>query len=68
MIKSKYGRPSRRLTLEDAVQVWVMLLDGWLQSRVAAHFDVNSGRISEIKTGKRFPQSYQLALQRKSAA
>jgi len=52
-----YGRPSRRLTLED-----------WLQSRIAAHFDVNSGRISEIKTGKRFPQAYQLAIELKDAA
>ncbi len=68
MANDNYGRPSRRLTLEDAVQVWIMLWDGWLQSRIAAHFDVNAGRISEVKTGKRFPQAYGLALRRKSAA
>lgn len=68
MANDNFGRPSRRLTLEDAIQVWIMLWDGWLQSRIAAHFDVNAGRISEVKTGKRFPEAYQLALQRKSAA
>lgn len=62
------SRPSRRLTLEDAVQVWFMLWDGWLQSRIAAYFDVNIGRISEVKTGKRFPESYLIALQRREAA
>lgn len=67
MPKSSKGRPSRRLTLEDAVQVWLMIWDGWLQSRIAAHFDVNGGRISEVHTGKRFPQAYQLALKRRKS-
>ena len=62
------GRPSRRLTQEDAVQVWFMLWDGWLQSRIAAYFDVNAGRISEVKTGKRQPNAYYVALQRRKAA
>ncbi len=60
------GRPSRRLTLDDAVQIWMMIWDGWLQSRIAAYFDVNAGRISEVKTGKRFPQARQIALERRS--
>lgn len=68
MSNQNKGRPSRRLTLEDAVQVWFMLWDGWLQSRIAAYFDVNIGRISEVKTGKRFPEAYQIALQRRKAA
>ena len=62
------GRPSRRLTKEDAVQVWFMLWDGWLQSRIAAYFDVNAGRISEIKTGKLFPQARRIALEQRKAA
>lgn len=62
------GRPSRRLTQEDAVQIWSMLWDGWLQSRIAAYFDVNIGRISEVKTGKRFPQARQIALELRKAA
>ncbi|PHR61266.1 MAG: hypothetical protein COA43_04630 [Robiginitomaculum sp.] len=68
MAKLNYGQPSRQLTIEDAVQVWVMLRRGWLQSRIAAHFDVNSGRISEIKTGRRFPEASQIALHCKKAA
>jgi hypothetical protein len=39
-------------------------MDGWLQSRVAAHFDTNGGRISEINTGKRHPGSYDEAVRR----
>lgn len=31
-----------------------MIADSWLQSRIAAHYDVNPGRISEINTGKLF--------------
>jgi hypothetical protein len=50
------GRPSRRLTHDDAKQVRRMIAEGWLQSRIAAHFDVNPGRISEINTGKNFPE------------
>ena len=45
-----------------------MLWDGWLQSRIAAHFDVNIGRISEVKTGKRFPYSRQIAIEKRRAA
>ena len=44
----KRGKPSRVLTFEDAIQVWLMKWDGWLQSRIAAHFDTNQGRISEV--------------------
>ena len=62
------GRPSRRLTQEDAIKIWFMLWDGWLQSRIAAYFDVNIGRISEIKTGKRFPQARQIASEKRRAA
>lgn len=54
MVSQHPGRPSRRLTHDDAIQVRRMIADGWLQSRIAAHFDVNPGRISEIHTGKRF--------------
>lgn len=58
-------RPSRQLTLDDAIQIWLMIWDGRLQSRIAAHFDVNGGRISEVHTGKKFPQARQMALQRR---
>lgn len=51
------GTPSHRLTYEEAVKVWLMHWDGWLQSRIAAHFDVNQGRISEVLHGALHPGS-----------
>lgn len=56
--------PSRKLTFEEAVEVHRLLMDGWLQSRIAAHFDTNGGRISEINTGKKHPGSFGEALRR----
>lgn len=50
---NEMGKPCRVLTYEDAIQVWLMRWDGWLQSRIAAHFDVNQGRISEVLSGSR---------------
>jgi hypothetical protein len=49
-------RPSRRLTEADAAQIKKLLQQREIQSRIAAQFDVNGGRISEINTGKRFAE------------
>ncbi|MEI2385606.1 hypothetical protein [Breoghania sp. JC706] len=62
------NQPSYKLTFEDAVRVHLMLMDGWLQSRIAAFFGTNQGRICEVNTGKRHPGSYREALRRKKAA
>ena len=62
------GKPSRVLTQEDAIQVWMMHWDGWLQSRIAAHFDTNQGRVSEIINLKRHPEAHQLAFSRRGKA
>ncbi len=59
--KRNPGRPAYRLTFEDAVMIWKLKWQGWLQSRIAAHFDTNAGRVSEVLTGKRFPGSEQAA-------
>lgn len=56
--------PSHTLTFEDAVQVHLMLMKGELQSRIAALFDTNGGRISEVNTGKRHPGSKDEAIRR----
>jgi len=53
--KSPYPQASRTLTPEDAAIIKKRLKSGDLQSRIAADFDVNGGRISEINTGKLFP-------------
>lgn len=47
-------QPSKRLTDADAKIIKKRLKDGDMQSRIAADFDVNGGRISEINTGKSF--------------
>ncbi len=47
-------RPSKRLTHADAKIIKIRLKQGDMQSRIAADFDVNIGRISEINTGKKF--------------
>ncbi len=57
-------RPSKHLSYKDAVEIHLMIRDGWLQSRIAAHFDTNGGRISEINTGKSHPGSKDEALGR----
>lgn len=54
---AKAVKPSYRLTFDDAVKVWLMRREGEIQSRIAARFDVNQGRISEVLAGKRMPGS-----------
>ena len=55
------GRPQRAkpngisLTANDAALVKARLMRGDRQSDIAADFRVNGGRISEINTGKKFP-------------
>jgi hypothetical protein len=56
------GRPQRAkpsgisLTANDAGVVKARLLRGDRQSDIAADFRVNGGRISEINTGRKFPE------------
>jgi hypothetical protein len=50
-------KPSRRLTYDDAIEVWLMHWGGEIQSRIASRFDVNIGRISETLNSKRWPGS-----------
>lgn len=56
-------RASRRLTRSDAIQIHKLLRQGVLQSRIAAKYDVNGGRISEINTGKKFPGTRNLSFE-----
>lgn len=61
-------RPSPRLTFDDAVDVWKSHFGGEFQHRIAARFDVNPGRISEILKGTKHPGSREAALDRGRAA
>jgi len=42
------------LSERDVADIKWRLKHGELQHRIAAAYDINSGRISEINTGKRF--------------
>lgn len=47
-------RPSRRIPKGDVPVIKRRIRSGEFLNRIAADYDVNPGRISEIKTGKRF--------------
>lgn len=48
-------KPSKKLTKDDAEAIIQRIATREYLNRIAADFDVNPGRISEIKNGKRFP-------------
>lgn len=52
---------SRHLTLSDAIEIWRRRSAGEAQHKIAATYDVNQGRISEILSGRRFPAAKRLA-------
>jgi|GEM_PF-1629428 len=56
-----YRQPSKKLTFTDAVDIWRRLHKREYQNRIAADYDVNPGRISEIKTGQAHPGSCEVA-------
>lgn len=60
--------PCRRLSFEEAVVIHTRLMQGEFQSRIAADFDVNQGRVADVKAGRLHPGSYNEALRRKMAA
>ena len=49
-------RPSPKLTLTDAAVIKKRIKQGEFLNRIAADFNVNPGRISEIKSGKTFAE------------
>ena len=64
---ARYTRVSHVLTFDEAVEVHKMIRAGVIQSRIAAHFDVNGGRISEVNKGLLHPGSYEAAFGKKVA-
>ncbi|CAA2103725.1 hypothetical protein MBUL_02341 [Methylobacterium bullatum] len=65
-MSSHIRRPSRRLTLEDAIVVWLRHWSGEFQNRIAAAFDVNPGRVNDVLKGRKYPESRLAALARRS--
>ena len=51
-------RPSRELDYENAIAILLRLKKGEFQNRIAADFDVNPARVSEIKNGHRFAEAH----------
>lgn len=47
---------SRRLTRDDARLIWLRRSAGAAQHEIVAELGVNQGRISEVLSGKRFPE------------
>ncbi len=46
------GHSSYTLTFDDAVKIHKRIRTSELQSRIAADYDVNGGRISEVKISR----------------
>lgn len=59
--------PSRALTFDDAIQIWLCHWTGEFQNRIAARFDVNPGRVNEVLKERKFIGSREAALQKRSA-
>ncbi|ULJ74397.1 hypothetical protein [Rhizobium gallicum] len=62
-----YPQPYR-LTLDDAVDVWLRHWAGEYQHITAAAYGVNPGRINEVLKGHKHPESEVVARNRRSAA
>lgn len=56
-----------QLTFDDAVDIWRRHWSGAYQHRIAAHFDVNPGRVNEVLKESRHVGSREAALSGKSA-
>jgi len=59
-------KPSYRLVFEDAVEIHLRLMDGEFYSRIAPDFDVNQGRIADVKFHRVHAGSYEEALRRRA--
>lgn len=53
---------SEKLTTVDAATIKLLLGLGHQQKRIAALFDVNQGRISEIASGRKYAEVAALAI------
>lgn len=60
-------RSAYKLTYEDAVKVWNLHWEGHIQSRIAAVFGTNQGRVNEVLKERKFVGSRADAAKRKAA-
>lgn len=66
-MKNDLRIPSYALTFDDAVEIWLRHWAGEFQNRIAASFDVNPARVSEVLKERRQAGSREAALLRRSA-
>lgn len=59
---SKFRPSPRSLSFQEAIQVWLRYWAGEYQDRIAASFDVNPGRVSEVVKGRKHHGSREAAL------
>lgn len=64
MTGKNWRKPSHRLTFEEAVEIWLRIWRGEFQNRIAADFDVNPGRVCDVKMGRLHPGSRDVAISR----
>ena len=62
------NKPSYALTFDDAVNIWLRHWNGEYQNRIAASYDVNPGRVSDVLKGRKHVGSREAAAKLKSAA
>lgn len=60
-------KPSKTLTFDDAVEIWIRYWNGEFQHRIARDFDVNPGRVNEVVKGRLHPDSRVFAIRKKAA-
>jgi hypothetical protein len=53
---AEYRKPSNRIYPSDVPVIKKRIREGEFLNRIAADYDVNPGRISEIKSGKLYPE------------
>jgi hypothetical protein len=54
-------KTSKRLTFDDAKDIWLRHWSGEFQHDIASHFHVNQGRVKEVLKGRRHAGSEQAA-------
>ena len=65
---SNDNKPSHTLTFDEAVQIWLRHWSGEYQNRIAAAYDVNPGRVSDVLKERKYLGSRAAAERLKSAA
>ena len=61
MTERPVPRKRRKIDLPLAIEICRRIQSGEYNHDIAADYGLNQGRISEIRTGKRFPEAWEIA-------